>query len=100
MSSEVRACICLQLHYVAENLDSESIMSALLPSLVELASDEESSVRYASVQSIVDLMSHLQEGKNPNVFSMRDFDSYCLVTLQSKFWEMKYLLQEFSNHKN
>lgn len=62
VSSEVRASICLQLRFVAEGLGAESIKPALLPSLVELASDEESSVRYASVQTIVYLLPHLQEG--------------------------------------
>jgi len=63
VNSEVRASICLQLRFVAEGLGAESVKSALLPSLVELASDEESSVRYASVQTIVYLLPHLQEGE-------------------------------------
>ncbi|XP_012225355.1 serine/threonine-protein phosphatase 4 regulatory subunit 4-like isoform X2 [Linepithema humile] len=61
VSSEVRASICLQLRFVAEGLGAESVKPALLPSLVELASDEESNVRYASVQTIVYLLPHLQE---------------------------------------
>lgn len=63
VSSEVRASICLQLRFVAEGLGAESVKPALLPSLVELASDEESNVRYASVQTIVYLLPHLQEGE-------------------------------------
>lgn len=63
VSSEVRASICLQLRFVAESLGAESVKPALLPSLVELASDEESNVRYASVQTIVYLLPQLQEGK-------------------------------------
>ncbi|XP_011335620.1 serine/threonine-protein phosphatase 4 regulatory subunit 4 isoform X2 [Ooceraea biroi] len=61
VNNEVRASICLQLRFVAEGLGAESVKPALLPSLVELASDEESNVRYASVQTIVYLLPHLQE---------------------------------------
>ncbi|XP_015126876.1 serine/threonine-protein phosphatase 4 regulatory subunit 4 isoform X1 [Diachasma alloeum] len=60
VNSDVRACICLQLHYVAESLGAESVTASLLPSIVELASDEESIVRHASVQTIVYLLPHLQ----------------------------------------
>lgn len=63
VNSDVRANICLQLRFVAEGLGAESAKPALLPSLVELASDEESNVRYASVQTIVYLLPHLQEGE-------------------------------------
>jgi len=59
----VRTSICSQLCFVAEGLGTESIKPALLPSLVELASDEESNVRYASVQTIVYLLPHFQEGE-------------------------------------
>ncbi|XP_024945736.1 serine/threonine-protein phosphatase 4 regulatory subunit 4 isoform X2 [Cephus cinctus] len=56
VNNEVRACICSQLRYVAEGLGAESVRSELLPSLVELASDEESNVRRAAVQTIVHLL--------------------------------------------
>ncbi|XP_011061447.1 PREDICTED: serine/threonine-protein phosphatase 4 regulatory subunit 4-like isoform X4 [Acromyrmex echinatior] len=69
VNSEVRASICLQLRFVAENLSAESVKPALLPSLVELASDEESSVRYASVQTIVYLLPHLQEDIIKNIIA-------------------------------
>ncbi|XP_018045216.1 PREDICTED: serine/threonine-protein phosphatase 4 regulatory subunit 4-like isoform X2 [Atta colombica] len=69
VNSEVRASICLQLRFVAEGLDAESVKPALLPSLVELASDEESSVRYASVQTIVYLLPHLQEDIITNIIA-------------------------------
>ncbi|XP_023287922.1 serine/threonine-protein phosphatase 4 regulatory subunit 4 isoform X2 [Orussus abietinus] len=61
VSSEVRACICLQLRYVAEGLGTEHLKPLLLPSLVELASDEESIVRHASVQTIVHLLPQLHQ---------------------------------------
>ncbi|KAG5314651.1 PP4R4 phosphatase, partial [Pseudoatta argentina] len=69
VNSEVRASICLQLRFVAESLGAESVKPALLPSLVELASDEESSVRYASVQTIVYLLPHLQEDIIKNIIA-------------------------------
>ena len=62
VNSDVRASICLHLRFVAEGLGAESVKSALLPSFVELASDEESNVRSASVQTIAYLLPHLQEG--------------------------------------
>lgn len=62
VNSDVRACICLELRYVAEGLGPESVKPALLPSIVELASDEECSVRHASVQTIVHLLPQLQPG--------------------------------------
>ncbi|XP_035725608.1 serine/threonine-protein phosphatase 4 regulatory subunit 4-like isoform X4 [Vespa mandarinia] len=61
VNSEVRASICLQLRFVAEGLGTESLKPFLLPSLVELARDEESNVRYASVQTIVYLLPHFQD---------------------------------------
>nr|XP_034188377.1 serine/threonine-protein phosphatase 4 regulatory subunit 4-like isoform X5 [Osmia lignaria] len=61
VNSEVRASICLQLRFVAEGLGAESVKPALLPSLVELANDEEINVRCASVQIIAHLLPHLQE---------------------------------------
>lgn len=63
VNSVVRACICLQLRFVAEGLGPESVKSALLSSIVELASDEDSIVRHASIRTIVYLLPHLQSGK-------------------------------------
>jgi serine/threonine-protein phosphatase 4 regulatory subunit 4 len=59
---EVRACICSQLHYVASSLDTETVKPVLLPSLVELASDEESHVRLEAVETIVNMLPNLQAG--------------------------------------
>lgn len=50
---EVRACMCRQLRDVAEGLSADDRKSVLLPELIELASDEESSVRVAGLESIV-----------------------------------------------
>lgn len=59
---EVRACICSQLHYVARSLDAETVKPALLPSLVELASDSERHVRLEAVETIVNMLPNLQAG--------------------------------------
>ncbi|KAG7202029.1 hypothetical protein KM043_004713 [Ampulex compressa] len=61
VNSEVRASICSQLRFVAEGLGEELVKPSLLPSFVELASDEECDVRQASVLTIVHLLPHLQE---------------------------------------
>lgn len=66
----MRASICLHLRFVAEGLGAESVKPALLPSFVELASDEESSVTCASVQTIVYLLPHLQEGEQSYVLEL------------------------------
>lgn len=84
VNSDVRANICLQLRFVAEGLGAESVKPALLPSLVELASDEESNVRYASVQTIVYLLPHLQEGEFYNQCFKELFQ-----LLMNKLYEMK-----------
>ena len=42
----------------------ESTKSAILPELVELANDEESSVRLAGLDTVVSVLSLLDEGKN------------------------------------
>ena len=61
---EVRACICSQFHYFAKALDAETVQPALLPILVELASDEESLVRLHAVETIVNMLPHLQAGES------------------------------------
>ncbi|XP_014210936.1 serine/threonine-protein phosphatase 4 regulatory subunit 4-like [Copidosoma floridanum] len=58
VSSDVRACICLQLHLVAQNMGDST--TKLLPLIVELASDEESNVRQAAVQTMGLLLPHLK----------------------------------------
>ncbi|PSN42305.1 hypothetical protein C0J52_11141 [Blattella germanica] len=60
VSYEVRACICSQFHFFAKALDVEAVQPALLPILVELASDEESLVRLQAVETIVNMLPHLQ----------------------------------------
>ncbi|XP_068083242.1 uncharacterized protein [Anabrus simplex] len=60
VNADVRASMCSQLKYVAKGFGPEGCKVALLPSLVELANDEESKVRLAALNTIVDILSHLQ----------------------------------------
>ncbi|XP_012145713.1 serine/threonine-protein phosphatase 4 regulatory subunit 4 isoform X4 [Megachile rotundata] len=119
VNSEVRASICLQLRFVAEGLGAESIKPALLPSLVELANDEEINVRCASVHTIAHLLPHLQEDSIKTIIvplikklcenSMRSDDNVVCVIAQEfgkivlgiekslqpleKTWFLKYFQQ-------
>ncbi|XP_063958781.1 serine/threonine-protein phosphatase 4 regulatory subunit 4-like isoform X10 [Lytechinus pictus] len=58
---EVRACMCKQLDSVARGLGLEPTRSAILPELVELGKDEESCVRLAALETIVSLLSLLDD---------------------------------------
>jgi len=58
---EVRGCMCLQLDSVARGLGLEATKSAVLPELVELTSDEESRVRLAGLETVVNILSLLDE---------------------------------------
>ncbi|XP_071963727.1 serine/threonine-protein phosphatase 4 regulatory subunit 4-like [Antedon mediterranea] len=58
---EVRACMCRQLDAVARGLGLEPTKSAILPELVELSNDEESCVRLAALETIVNLLSLLDD---------------------------------------
>ncbi|XP_026196846.1 serine/threonine-protein phosphatase 4 regulatory subunit 4 isoform X2 [Anabas testudineus] len=53
---EVRACMCHQLENIARATGVEDIRVELLPHLLELAADEESSVRLAAFDTIINLM--------------------------------------------
>ncbi|KAL6095417.1 ppp4r4 [Pungitius sinensis] len=53
---EVRACMCRQLESFARATGVEHTRIELLPELVELARDEESSVRLAAFDTIINLM--------------------------------------------
>ncbi|XP_071784669.1 serine/threonine-protein phosphatase 4 regulatory subunit 4-like isoform X2 [Asterias amurensis] len=58
---EVRSCMCRQLDSVARGLGLEPTKSAILPELVELSNDEESCVRLAALETIVSLLSLLDD---------------------------------------
>ncbi|KAG7233586.1 hypothetical protein INR49_006861 [Caranx melampygus] len=53
---EVRACMCRQLESIARATGVDDIRTELLPELVELAGDEDSSVRLAAFDTIINLM--------------------------------------------
>ncbi|XP_074642861.1 serine/threonine-protein phosphatase 4 regulatory subunit 4-like [Tubulanus polymorphus] len=56
---EVRGCMCHQLDSVARGLGLEATKSAILPELVELTNDEESHVRLAGLETVVNIISLL-----------------------------------------
>lgn len=58
---EVRGCMCLQLDPVARGLGLEATKSAILPELVELTNDEESYVRIAGLQTVVNILTLVDE---------------------------------------
>ncbi|XP_030577329.1 serine/threonine-protein phosphatase 4 regulatory subunit 4 isoform X7 [Archocentrus centrarchus] len=53
---EVRACMCRQLENIARATGVDDTRTELLPDLVELAGDEDSSVRLAAFDTIINLM--------------------------------------------
>lgn len=60
---EVRACICCQLPLIAKSIVNENTKPSLLPSLVELASDENTQVRISAIEAIVELIPLVKSGK-------------------------------------
>lgn len=58
---EVRGCMCRQLDAVARGLGLEATKSAILPELVELANDEESYVQLAGIETVVNMLSLLDD---------------------------------------
>ncbi|KAL9957888.1 hypothetical protein ACROYT_G034843 [Oculina patagonica] len=58
---EVRACMCQQLETIARALGLESTQSIIIPELVELTNDEETSVRLAGLETITNLLSLLDD---------------------------------------
>lgn len=92
--STVRACICLQLRYVAEGLGPEAFKSALLPFLVELASDEEAEVRNAAVQTIVHLLPQMQVETKKNTVAPL-IKKICKNAVKSGIDDICTIAQEF-----
>lgn len=58
---EVRGCMCRQLDPVARGLGLEATKNAILPELVELTKDEESYVRLAGLETVVEILSLLDD---------------------------------------
>ncbi|XP_063920691.1 serine/threonine-protein phosphatase 4 regulatory subunit 4-like isoform X2 [Zophobas morio] len=58
---DVRATMCSQLHFIAQGLGESLVKTSLLPSLVELASDDNMAVRSAAVASAVLIIPYLNK---------------------------------------
>ncbi|XP_034945773.1 serine/threonine-protein phosphatase 4 regulatory subunit 4-like isoform X2 [Chelonus insularis] len=93
-NSDVRACICLQLHFVAEGLGPELVKSLLLSLIIELANDEEAIVRQASVQTIVHLLPHFQANVLKSAISPL-FKKLCENSLQAFDSVTRIIAEEF-----
>uniref|UniRef100_A0A1A7YBU1 Protein phosphatase 4, regulatory subunit 4 n=2 Tax=Iconisemion striatum TaxID=60296 RepID=A0A1A7YBU1_9TELE len=59
LESEVRVCMCRQMESIARAVGVDDTRTEVLPELAELAGDEESSVRLAAFDSIINLMEML-----------------------------------------
>ncbi|XP_064215924.1 serine/threonine-protein phosphatase 4 regulatory subunit 4 isoform X2 [Tribolium castaneum] len=58
---DVRATMCSQLHFIAQGLGESLVKTSLLPSLVELASDDNMAVRSSAVASAVLMIPYLNK---------------------------------------
>ncbi|PRD30499.1 UNVERIFIED_CONTAM: Ppp4r4 [Trichonephila clavipes] len=58
---EVRGYMCRQLDIVAKGIGLEATKSAILPELVELANDEETFVRLAAIETVVQMLPLLDD---------------------------------------
>uniref|UniRef100_A0A669C7U8 Protein phosphatase 4 regulatory subunit 4 n=1 Tax=Oreochromis niloticus TaxID=8128 RepID=A0A669C7U8_ORENI len=79
---EVRACMCRQLESIARATGAE-----LLPDLVELAGDEDSSVRLAAFDTITNLMEMMDSGKSDFMrysHLLQTFKELCTTGLQTE----------------
>jgi len=61
VESEVRNCMCRHLALVARGIGLELTKSAILPVLVELSNDESSDVRLSAIETVVHLLSLLDD---------------------------------------
>ncbi|XP_053923732.1 serine/threonine-protein phosphatase 4 regulatory subunit 4 isoform X5 [Cuculus canorus] len=59
---EVRTCMCRQLEHIAQGIGTELTKTVVLPELVELARDEDSSVRLAAFETLVNLLDMFDAG--------------------------------------
>ncbi|XP_014772993.1 serine/threonine-protein phosphatase 4 regulatory subunit 4 [Octopus bimaculoides] len=74
---EVRGCMCKQLNPVARGLGLEATKSAILPELVELTNDEEVYVRMMGLETVVNILSLLDD----------DTCSNTIIPLVIRFYE-------------
>ena len=61
VESDVRTCMCRQLAFVARGIGLELTKSAILPVLVELSNDETAEVRLSAIETVVHLLSLLDD---------------------------------------
>lgn len=57
----VRACMCRHLDAVTRAIGLETTKNAILPELVEMANDEDSTVRLAAIETVVNMLSLLDD---------------------------------------
>ncbi|XP_055945697.1 serine/threonine-protein phosphatase 4 regulatory subunit 4-like [Argiope bruennichi] len=81
---EVRGYMCKQLDIVAKGIGLESTKSAILPELVELANDEETFVRLAAIETIVQMLPLLDD----------DTCTQAIIPLVKKLCENSYSLKD------
>ncbi|CAI9734860.1 serine/threonine-protein phosphatase 4 regulatory subunit 4-like isoform X4 [Octopus vulgaris] len=74
---EVRGCMCKQLNPVARGLGLEATKNAILPELVELTNDEEVYVRMMGLETVVNILSLLDD----------DTCSNTIIPLVIRFYE-------------
>ncbi|XP_035210031.1 serine/threonine-protein phosphatase 4 regulatory subunit 4-like isoform X2 [Stegodyphus dumicola] len=74
---EVRGFMCRQLDIVAKGIGLEATKSAILPELVELANDEETFVRLAGIETVVQMVPILDD----------DTCTQAIIPLVKKFCE-------------
>ncbi|KFM81489.1 Serine/threonine-protein phosphatase 4 regulatory subunit 4, partial [Stegodyphus mimosarum] len=74
---EVRGFMCRQLDIVAKGIGLEATKSAILPELVELANDEETFVRLAGIETVVQMLPMLDD----------DTCTQAIIPLVKKFCE-------------
>ncbi|KAL5008249.1 hypothetical protein ScPMuIL_013830 [Solemya velum] len=81
---EVRGCMCRQLDPVARGLGLEATKSDILTELVELTKDEESFVRIAGIETVV------------NIISLLDEETCCstIIPLVCKFCQQSLLAED------
>ena len=60
---DVRACMCSQLAAVARGLGLDATKTLILPEMVNLCSDEETCVRLAGINAVVQMLPLLDDGK-------------------------------------
>ncbi|XP_065895478.1 serine/threonine-protein phosphatase 4 regulatory subunit 4-like isoform X2 [Dysidea avara] len=81
---EVRSCMCHQLDPIARSLGFSLSKSCILHELIELSRDEESSVRIASLETMVDLLD----------FFDKNYIKDTIVPLFHKFFDQSFTNQD------